>query len=91
MLAVILDVNQSQAGVGGFVDYLFIDQRSRFIPGGFLRKRSGRHGRAATGGAALITAEEPDHRSLPIRHCSKSLPDLNGNNKLINRGELQRI
>lgn len=42
-------------------------------------------------GAASTTAEEPDQRSLPLLHCSKSLPDLNGNNNLIIRGELQRI
>lgn len=41
--------------------------------------------------AALTTAEKPDQRSLPVLHGSQSLPDLNGNNSLIIRGELQRI
>lgn len=42
-------------------------------------------------GAAFTTAEEPDQRSPPRLHRSKSLPDLHGNNNLKIRGELQRI
>lgn len=49
LLALILHVNQSQAGEGGCVYYLFIYQRSRLNPGGLLRKHSGGRERAKGG------------------------------------------